>query len=201
MRTESDRAINIDQFVNPVDVDMLYLSGKSYYLAPDGPVGQKPYALLLEAMKDQSVCSIAQVVMHGREQLVMLRPLEKLLVMEILAFKDQVKNPADFEEEIDATEYTPAELELTKKLMEATTSEEFDIGKYENVYHDKLQELIDAKIEGKEIVAPPEDQPEQVINLMDALKASVAQAEDAAQAKKKVAKSSSKRKKAEKKTG
>ncbi len=202
LRTESDRAINIDAFVNPSQVEMLYLSGKTYYLAPDGPVGQKPYSLLLEAMKDEKLCSIAQVVMHGREQLVMLRPLGKILAMEILSFEEQVKNPADFEEEVEDTEYSEAELDLTKKLMEATTIEEFEIGKYENVYHDKLKELIDAKIEGKEIVAPPDEQPEQVINLMDALKASVAQAEDAAQAKKKVAKSSSKRKKAEtKKTG
>ena len=199
LRTESDRAINIDAFVDPNLVEMLYLTGKTYYLAPDGPVGQKPYALLLEAMKGEELCSIAQVVMHGREQLVMLRPLGKILAMEILAFEEQVKNPADFEEEVEDIEYSDAELDLTKKLMEATTVEEFNIGKYENVYHDKLKELIDAKIEGKEIVAPPDEQPEQVINLMDALKASVAQAEDAAQAKKKVAKSSSKRKKSEKK--
>lgn len=201
LRTESDRAISIDQFVDPGQVDMVYMSGRTYYLAPDGPVGQKPYTLLLDALKEQSLCSIAQVVMHGKEQLVMLRPMGGLLVMEIMCFHDQVKNPADFEDEVVQSQYTPDELELTKKLMEATTSEEFDIGKYENVYSDKLQELIDAKVQGKEIVAPPDDQPEQVINLMDALKASVAQAEDAAQATKKVAKSSSKRKKAEKKTG
>lgn len=202
LRTESDRAINIDAFVSPTQVDTLYLSGRTYFLAPDGPVGQKPYGLLLEAMKNESLCSIAQVVMHGREQLVMLRPMGKLLAMDVLSFQDQVKNPADFEDEIEESDFSKDELELTKKLMEATTSDEFDIAKYENVYHDKLRELIDAKIEGKEIVAPPDEQPEQVINLMDALKASVAQAEDAAQAKKKVAKSSSKRNKAgQKKTG
>ena len=202
LRTESDRAINIDVFVKPELVDSRYFSGRTYYLAPDGPVGQKPYSLLLEAMRGEALCSIAQVVMHGREQLVLVRPLGKLLAMEILAFEEQVKNPADFEGEVDASEFSDAELELTKKLMEATTTEEFEISKYKNVYHDKLKELIDAKIEGKEIVAPPEEQPEQVINLMDALKASVAQAEDAAQAKKKVAKSSSKRNKAsQKKTG
>lgn len=200
LRTESDRAINIDSFVAPQQVDMLHLTGKTYYLAPDGPVGQKPYQLLLEAMKGEELISVAQVVMHGREQLVMLRPLGKLICMEVLAFKDQVKNPADFEEEIEDAEYTQDELDLTKRLIEATKNEEFDIGNFENVYHDKLKELIEAKIEGKEIVAMPEQQPEQVINLMDALKASVAQAQDASQAKK-VAKSSTKRKKSEKKTG
>ena len=201
LRTESDRAISIDSFVAPARVDMLYFSGKTYYLAPDGPVGQKPYNLLLEAMKDEKLFSVAQVVMHGREQLVMLRPLGKLICMEVLSFKEQVKNPADFEDEVDEADFSDDELELTKKLIEATTTEEFDIGKFENVYHDKLKELIEAKIEGKEIVAPPDEQPEQVINLMDALKASVAQAQDASQTKK-VAKSSPQRKKAgKKKTG
>lgn len=200
LRSESDKAINIDSFVAPEQVDMLHLTGKTYYLAPDGPVGQKPYCLLLEAMKDEKLISVAQVVMHGREQLVMLRPLGKLICMEVLAFKDQVKDPVDFEEEVDDADYTPDELELTKKLIEATKNDDFDIAVFENVYHDKLKELIEAKIEGKEIVAKPEESPEQVINLMDALKASVAQAQDASQAKK-VAKSSTKRKKSEKKTG
>ena len=202
LRTESDRAINIDSFVDTAQIDMLYLTGKTYYLAPDGPVGQKPYNLLRSAMLDEKLFSIAQVVMHGREQLVLLRPLGKLLCMEVLAFRDQVKNPADFEEEVEETDFSEDELELTKKLVEATKSDKFDHSKFENVYHDKLKELIEAKIEGKEIVAPPDEQPEQVINLMDALKASVAQAQDSAQAKK-VAKSSTKRKKnkSAKKTG
>lgn len=201
LRTESDRAINIDSFIQPEQIDALHLTGKTYYLAPDGPVGQKPYNLLHAAMADETLHCVAQVVMHGREQLVMLRPLGRLLCMEILAFKDQVKNPADFEEEIEETEFSKDELELTKKLIDATRNEDFDIGQFENVYHDKLKELIDAKIEGKEIVAPPDEQPEQVINLMDALKASVAKAEGTAP-KKKVAKSSTRRKKAgSKKTG
>lgn len=201
LRTESDKAISIDSFVAPDQVEMLYLTGKTYYLAPDGQIGQKPYALLHEAMKDERLHCIAQVVMHGREQLVMLRPMGRLLCMEVLAYRDQVKNPVEFEEEVDETDFSKDELELTKKLIEATKSDTFDIGQYENVYHDKLKELIEAKIEGKEIVAPPDEQPEQVINLMDALKASVAQAQDAASAKK-MAKSSTKRKKATgKKTG
>ena len=200
LRTESDRAISIDSFVDAAQLDTLYLTGKTYYLAPDGSIGQKPYNLLRAAMKEGNLFSVAQVVMHGREQLVLLRPLEKLICMEVLAFADQVKNPADFEEEVEHTEFTDDELELTKKLVEATTLDELDISRFENVYHDKLRELIEAKIEGKEIVAPPDEEPEQVINLMDALKASVAQAQDASA--KKVAKSSTKRKKREsKKTG
>jgi DNA end-binding protein Ku len=202
LRTENDRAINIDAFVEPDQVELLYLSGKTYFLAPDGPIGQKPYGLLLEAMKSEKVISVAQVVLHGREQLVVLRPLGRLICMEVLYFKDQVKSPADFEEEVDETDFTKDELDLTKKLIAATKADEFEISKYENVYYTKLKELIEAKIEGKEIVAPPDEQPERVINLMDALRASVARAQDAAPVKK-VAKSSTSRKKSasKKKTG
>ena len=202
LRTESDRAINIDSFIEPTQLDMLYLTGKTYYLAPDGPIGQKPYQLLCAAMKDEGLLCVAQVVMHGREQLVMLRPLGKLICMEVLAYEDQVKNPANFEGEVEETDFTKDELELTKKLIEATKNDDFHVSSFANVYHDKLKELIEAKIEGKEIVAPPDEQPEQVINLLDALKASVARAQDTSQLKK-VAKSSTKRKKSQskKKTG
>lgn len=93
LRTESDRAINIDSFVSPVQVDTLHLTGKSYFLAPDGPVGPKPCNLPQPAMKEDALNGIAQVVMYGREQLVMLRPIGKLICMDILAFRDQVKQP------------------------------------------------------------------------------------------------------------
>jgi DNA end-binding protein Ku len=207
LRTESDRAINIDAFAHPQDIDQLHFSGKSYFLTPDGPIGQKPYALLLRAMQDDGLCCVAQVVMHGREQLVLLRPLEKLICMSILAYEDQVRKPAEFEDEVGQANFSPVELDLTKKLIEATTAEEFNLGKYENVYYEKLKQLIEAKIEGRQIVAPPDEQPQQVINLMDALKASVAQAQETAADKgktpKKVAASARKRKAAArgKKTG
>jgi DNA end-binding protein Ku len=177
LRTESDKAISIDSFVRPQLIDTLYYSGKTYYLTPDGPVGQKPYSLLLEAMKSEELCSVAQVVMHGKEQLVVLRPMGKLLCMEILAFEDQVKSPAEFESEVETADLSADELDLTKKLIGATTRDSFDIGAFPNTYYDKLKALIEAKIEGKEIVAMPEERPNQVINLMDALRASVAQAE------------------------
>ena len=107
--------------------------------------------------------------------------------------------------EVRSRIYSAARELFAKHGFEATTVDEFDIARFENVYHDRLKRLIEAKIEGKEIIAPPEEQTEQVINLMDALKASLAQAEDAPKAPrkvaKKVAKSSPKRKKTKKKTG
>src|SRR5262245_10845991 len=79
LRTEDDKAINIDTFVSPDEVDPVYSSGKTYYLVPDGPVAQKSYAVLQEAMVEMGRQAIARVVMHGKEQVVWLRPMDNLL--------------------------------------------------------------------------------------------------------------------------
>ena len=202
LRTESDKAINVDKFVSPDDVDPVYFSGKNYYLTPDGLVGQKPYALLHRAMSDEGLVCVAQVVMHGKEQLVILRPLEKLICMTMLNYPEQVKQADQFEDEVTDGEFPKDELKLTKTLVAATTTDEFDISDYKNVYTEKLTQLIEAKVEGREIHAIPDQQPQQVINLMEALKASVEKAETSAKkkpAKKKMASSARKRPAAAKK--
>src|SRR5437870_8210726 len=75
LRSEDEKAINIDAFVQPNALDATYFSGKSYYLIPDGPVGQKPYALLVQGMAELKRNAVARVVMHGRAQLVLIRPI------------------------------------------------------------------------------------------------------------------------------
>jgi DNA end-binding protein Ku len=174
LRSEDDKAIKIDTFVAPDTLDPLYLSGKSYYLIPDGPVGQKPYAVLQQTMREEDRYAIAQVVMHNREQTVLLRPMENLIVMSILNLENQVTKPAAFEEEVSKVEVSPQELKLAKSLIDGSTSKKFDFAKYRDVYTEKLTKLIEAKVAGEEIVAPPAHEQAQVINLMDALRQSVA---------------------------
>jgi DNA end-binding protein Ku len=174
LRSEDDKAIKIDTFVGPDTFDPVYYSGKSYYLVPDGPVGQKPYAVLQQTMVEENRYAVAQVVMHNREQTVLLRPMENLLVMSILNLENQVTKPATFEEEVSKVEVSAEELKLAKSLIEATTSKKFDFSKYKDVYTEKLTKLIEAKVAGEEIVAPPMHEQAQVINLMDALRQSVA---------------------------
>jgi DNA end-binding protein Ku len=84
LRTEDDKAINIDTFVAPQVVDPVYSSGKTYYLVPDGPVAQKSYVVLQQAMVELGRHAIARVVMHGKEQVVWLRPMDDLLSMTVL---------------------------------------------------------------------------------------------------------------------
>ena len=207
LRTESDKAIQIDSFIAPDALDPIYFNGKTYYLVPDGPVGQKPYELLHEGMKELKRYAVAQVVLHGKEQVVLLRPIGKLIAMTMLSYDSQIVKPATFEPEVPDQKSAPAELELVKTLIQAQTPKTFDFSKYKDVYTEKLTKLIEAKVAGQEIVTPPAPEEAQVINLMEALKQSVAKAQGEAPAEvaeagkppKRMAKSAPKKPEAERK--
>ena len=175
LRTENDKSISVDTFVPADSIDPVYHSGKTYYLVPDGPVGQKPYALLRDTMAESNLHAVAQVVLSKREQLVLLRPIEKLIGMTVLEYHAQVKQPAAFEDELTETESSQDELQLARTLIEGMAADEVDLSQYKDSYVEKLTALIEAKVEGKELVSPPADEAPPVINLMDALKASVQQ--------------------------
>lgn len=183
LRTEGDKAVNIDVFINPDDLDPVYLNGRTYYLVPDGPVGQKPYVVLHAGMMEQNRFGVGQVVMHGKEQTFLLRPMNGLLAMSMLAYDTQITKPSAFEEEVPKQEISPEELKLVKTLIDASTNKKFDFGHYKDVYTEKLTQLIEAKVSGKEIVAPPPAEQAHIINLMDALKQSVAKVQQASPAK------------------
>jgi DNA end-binding protein Ku len=207
LRTEDEKAININAFVPQNSIDPTYFSGRSYYLIPDGPVGQKPYALLVEGMGELKRNAIAQVVMHGRDQLVLIRPVDGLLNMSILNYDSQVTKPAAFSEEVTKPALEGEELKLAKTLIEASSPKKFDLAGYKDQYQAKLTELIQKKVAGEEVVAPPVHEQAQIINLMDALRASVAQVQkeqpEAAPAKppKKMAPSVTKSRPAKRKSG
>ncbi|HEV3343320.1 MAG TPA: Ku protein [Pirellulales bacterium] len=174
LRTEGDKAISIDTFIQPEEIDPIYFTDKSYYLTPDGPAGQKSFALLQQAMVDQNLWATAQVVMHGKEQIVLVRPMEKLLSMTTLYYQSQVKAPSSFEDELGTPDIASEEMKLVHMLVSATAEKPFDHGQYRDVYTERLTRLIESKVEGKELVAAPSEEPTHVINLMDALKQSVA---------------------------
>jgi DNA end-binding protein Ku len=173
LRTESDKAVKIDKFISTDELDPLYMSGQNYYLVPDGPIGQKPYVLLHQGLVEEKRVAVAQVVMHGKERVVMLRPVGKLLMMTMLSYETQVNKPENFEGEVPEQDVAGPEMDLVKTLIKASTASDFDFGKYKDVYTEKLTQLIEAKVQGKEIVAPPQQEEAQVINLMDALKKSL----------------------------
>ena len=179
LRTESDKSIRIDGFIRPEDLSTIYLGGRTYFLTPDGPVGQKPYNLLLKGMLTNEVCAIAEVVISQKEQVVLLRPSDGVLAMTVLNRKDEVKAASAFKDEIAETEMSEAETSLADTLIKASILKNFDYSKYHDVYKEKLTKLIQMKIEGKEVVQIRDPEEPKIINLMEALKRSVAEAQAA----------------------
>jgi len=182
LRTEDDKAINIDTFVGRGELDPVYSSGKTYYLVPDGPVAQKPYVVLQQAMVELGRYAVARVVMHGKEQVVWLRPMDDLLSMTILSYDHEITKPSAFNEELVKPAIEADELKLAKTLIDASTSKKLDFAKYKDIYTEKLTQLIEAKVAGKEIVAAPVHEQTHIINLMDALRQSVAKVQKSAPA-------------------
>jgi DNA end-binding protein Ku len=175
LRSEKDRSISVSAFVPAEKVDSLYHAGKNYYLVPDGPVGQKAYQLIHDVMAKQGVHAVAQVVISKKEELVLVRPVDRLLVMTVLNYAAEVKEPQSFFDELVESQGTEQELQLTTQLVNALTNNELNLNQFRDVYTDKLTQLIEAKVAGKEIVAVPAGEMPHVINLMDALAESMKQ--------------------------
>jgi DNA end-binding protein Ku len=180
LRTEKDRSINVNSFVAADAIDPIYQSGKNYYLLPDGPVGQKAYQLIHQAMKEKDVQAVAQVVISKKEELVVLRPIEDLLVMTVLNYANEIKEPQSFLDELVKSESGKQELQLVEQLIGALTTDKFELGQYRDLYTEKLTQLIEAKVAGKELVAAPAGEEPQVINLMEAIQQSLNQTKPAA---------------------
>ncbi len=174
LRSERDRAVNIDKFVPLSEIDPIYFAGQTYYLMPDGKQGSKPYGVLQRAMVAEKVVGIAQVVISNREQLVVLRPVGHLLALSVLHYQSAIRPAAAFDEDLPVVEVSNAEVKLAKTLIDVTRAKDADLGDYRNVYNDKLSALVQAKIAGEEIASPPDESiGPPIINIMDALKASL----------------------------
>jgi DNA end-binding protein Ku len=176
VRTEGDRSIAIDTFIEPSEVDPIYYDGRTYYLAPQNAAAEMPYAVLCQAMEKMNRYGVATVVLHGKEELLLVRPLDGVLTMTMLHYQSQVRAPSVLKEELPSVKVQTQELKLAQQLIEASTADEFDFSQYEDKHSEHLKKLIEAKVEGKEIVSTPSAEEETpIINLMDALKKSVQQ--------------------------
>ncbi|QDT74484.1 non-homologous end joining protein Ku [Lacipirellula limnantheis] len=173
LRTDADRAINIDRFVKPEQLDPIYFSGANYYLMPSGRAGEKPYALLQKAMAAEDVIGIAQAVISNREQLVALRPLGNLLTASVLNYASEMRRGEEFEKDLHDGEVVAAEVKLARTLILATRAKEPELESYHDLYNERLRELIDAKVAGQEVSRPPSRALPPTINIMEALRASL----------------------------
>jgi DNA end-binding protein Ku len=161
---------DITEFVPLDSVDPVYFD-KAYYLAPDKG-GAKPYALLAAALRESSKCALGRWAARGKQYIVMLRPVEDGIVMQQLLNAEEVRSIKDIE--IPATDVNPKELKLAQMLIEQQSAETFDPTQYKDTVTARIQAAIEKKVQGQEItLAEPEEKGAQVIDLMDALRASL----------------------------
>src|SRR6188474_1085721 len=170
VRVDSTRVINLEQFTDDTAIDPIYLE-RPYYLAPDGPVAKEAFAVIREGMKGKA--GIGKVALYGREYLVKVQPREKGLVMYTLRHANEIRSMNAIDELTDMPEKVrPEEVKLAKQVM-GTFEGEVDLQEYKDEYQVGLREIIDAKIEGREVVAQEIEAPPKVVNLMDALRKSL----------------------------
>jgi DNA end-binding protein Ku len=165
---KTSKVMEILEFVPSTEVDPIYLES-SYYMAPEGG-GEKPYALLFEALRQTNYVGVAKIAMHNREHIVILRPGRKGITLHTMYFENEVRKSEEFRTETELVK--EKELGLAKMLIESLAAS-FEPEKYKDSYKENLEALIQTKLEGRkvvEIAAPPVAP---VVDIMEALKRSL----------------------------
>src|SRR3954449_1485928 len=173
---DDSRSIDILRFVELAEVDPVYFD-RTYYLAPATAAAQRrPYVLLLRALQDTGMAAIGKFVLWGKENLCLIRPHGDTLAMETLFFAEDVRSRAEIEEAVGETDVKDAELDLARQVIQSLVGD-FTPEEFENEYRRELRAMLDAKLAGEQI-AKPEPVPETpVVDLMEALRRSVAEAQ------------------------
>ena len=186
-RHDDSRTIDIERFVPLGDVDPIWMD-RTYFLVPGAaPAQRRPYKLLLEAMEEGGVAAIGRFVRSGRESLCLVRARGRGLVLETLYLVEDVYSQAEIDEAMEETDVKAAELDLARQIVEGLAAE-FEPSELASAYRRDLRELLEAKLRGEEIAEPePVEEPVAAVDLIEALKASVAAAKGTAAKPKKAA--------------
>ena len=170
---DTSRAIDISRFVPLDHVDPLYFD-RTYYLAPATAEGQRrPYVLLLNAMKETGMAALGRMVIRGNENLCLIRAKGDALVLETLFLAEDVRSEAEIDEAVEAVDVREPELELARQLIDSLAGE-WEPSELHSEYRENLRELLEAKLKGEEISVPEPVEEAPVVDLMEALKKSVA---------------------------
>ena len=184
MDDNSSNSMNITEFVDADTVDRMYMD-RAYFLGPDKG-GERAYGLLGEALKKTGKVAIGQWAARGKQYLIMIRPLGPGLVMEQLRYADEVRSIKDVP--ISKMDLKKSEIDLAVQLIQQQAGGQFQPEKYEDEVKKRILEQIERKVQGKEITEEPTEAPKtQIIDLMEALKASLAKGKGAAGAERKPA--------------
>jgi DNA end-binding protein Ku len=185
VRTESTKVINLVQFADESSIDPMYVD-KAYYLVPENGMAADAYSVMRDGM--QGKVGVGKVAIHGRESLVAVKPHKQGLVMYTLHHAAEIRTIDQIDELREVRgKVGPAEMKLAKQVIESFEGE-LDLADYKDEYQEGLRHIIDAKVAGEEIVAPAEEAPPKVVDLMEALRRSLDQVSSG---KKKTAKAES----------
>jgi DNA end-binding protein Ku len=175
---QRSQSIEILRFVKLEDVDPVYFD-RTYYLAPAAAdAARRPYVLLLRAMQETGMAAVGKFVLWGKENLCLIRAQDEALVLELLFFAEDVRAKNEIEEAVETVEVRDAELQLAGQVIESLVGE-WNIGEFENEYRRDLRAMLDAKLAGEEIARPEPVAETPVVDLMEALRRSVADAQSA----------------------
>src|SRR5260370_5629096 len=178
LKLETTDTIDSSEFVE--DIDPIYFASP-YYLVPDGSVAEEGYRVIREALNETGKIAVGQVVINGQERVIAIRPLGTGLLGNSLRYQDEIRKPEDFFGSIAADSVDEDQLAIMDQIIKRKTRP-FEPGKFVDRYQKAVRELINEKLEGRLAPEEPERKPAQVINLMDALKRSLAAEEKAPEA-------------------
>ena len=173
---QRSQSIEILRFVKLDEVDPVYFD-RTYYLAPATAEAQRrPYVLLLRAMQETGMAAVGKFVLWGKENLCLIRPQDDALALETLFFAEDVRSKAEIEEAVAETDVQKAELGLAEQLISGLVGE-WTPDEFENQYRTELRAMLEAKLAGQEIKRPEPVPETPVVDLMEALRRSVAEAQ------------------------
>jgi len=192
---DTSRAIEISRFVPLTEVDPMFFD-RTYFLAPSSAEAQRrPYVLLLNAMKETGMAAIGRMVIRGNENFVLIRPKGEALVLETLFLSEDVRSQAEIDEAVEAIDVKEPELELARQLIDSLVGE-WEPDSLQSEYRQNLRQLLEAKLAGEEIAVPEPVADAPVVDLMEALKKSVAASKNRDDAKPAARKKTTPRKRA-----
>ena len=193
MRYDESRSIEITRFVPLDEVDPVWFD-RTYFLVPaSAPAQRRPYVLLLEAMKETGTAGLGRFVRQGAEHLSLIRPRGDALALETMFIAEDVHSQAEIEEAVSETEVKEPELALARQVIDSLVGE-FDPADLTSDYRRDLRAMLEAKLAGEEIKVPEPEPDAPVIDLMEALRRSVAEISEKEPAKKSSAKPRSRKK-------
>jgi DNA end-binding protein Ku len=172
IKIESTHTIDVESFVDTEEVDKRYLE-TPYYIAPEGTVGIEAFTVIRDAMRDKGKAGLGRVVISRRERMVLLEPFDKGILATLLRYPYEVRDDEEYFEDVPEVEIAEEMRELAAHIVERKSAK-FDPSTFEDRYENAVLDLLKSKEAGRPVQAPEAPRPSNVINLMDALRQSIA---------------------------